>query len=574
MMISAKNVVLFTVMLLHCEIGATQAQVKTWDGRHSIEKIAVRVVYFVPNDRKPLRDWQDRAAYYCRRIEQFHQREYGGQSTLTTTLESEPVVSSMSTTQLRDGDANAIFFKTLREVDERLKFAQDETNAFPILLALSEINWKPLNDFYRVNPGKDGFEFEGNFHNGQHFPGAASGGARATYLADQRKGWGLVSADGWRVPYRGSDCVVYHEGVGHTVGLPHPKPGNGSVMSQGQYRGWLSESWLDKEQKLHMGWAPEEQPKIDSKLELFTKFRALPEPINPKPGQEVSLKFDWPNDVKVKDCSVRFQTDMHGSWVESPASITDASLGLLDSIVIGTFDSPTPVSYRVNVTLRDGRTAEIWGYFQVRDVDGAFPVPFRSAKTVSDTPEPEPRLTQKNEVDVLAMLNVEDAWKQGNWTEDVQGRLLSPIAFGTRIELPVDVPQQYRMTVIAEPLDEPNGLLIGSRMGEHRFATLINYRPKDVGLSALENVDGRNVGNATTVERNLLKKNRLSQIIVTVLIDQVTVSVDGENIIRWTGSADKLSLGDYWSTPNKQALFLGTYDCRYRFYRVSLSEIE
>jgi hypothetical protein len=49
---------------------------KTWDGRHSIESIEVTVVYFVPNDGKPLPDWRERVAYFSRRIEQFHQREY------------------------------------------------------------------------------------------------------------------------------------------------------------------------------------------------------------------------------------------------------------------------------------------------------------------------------------------------------------------------------------------------------------------------------------------------------------------------------------------------------------------
>ena len=71
----------------------------------------------------------------------------------------------------------------------------------------------------------------------------------------------------------------------------------------------------------------------------------------------------------------------------------------------------------------------------------------------------------------------------------------------------------------------------------------------------------------------VLKKNRLSQVIVTVRKNSVTMSIDGHTIVHWTGSRDRLSLSDYWKTPKPNAMFLGTYDCRYRFYRVTLETI-
>ncbi|WP_145204433.1 hypothetical protein [Thalassoglobus polymorphus] len=370
-----KILTLFFVIFVLMGAAHLSAEPRTWDGKHSIEKIEVRVVYFVPKDREPLRDWKARVDYYCKRIEQFHRREYGGQSILKTVLEEVPLVSELTTDQLREGDANAIFFKTLRETDRRLKFAQNESPAFPILLVLSEINWRPLDDFYRLVPDDAGFKFEGNYNGQQHFPGAASGGARATYLVDQRKGWGLVSADGWRVPYRGSDCVIYHEGVGHTVGLPHPEPGNGSVMSMGQYRGWLNESWLDREQKLHMNWNPEQHAEPSPQLKLFSEFHAIVQPLVPQPGQEVSLKFNWPEGVGIKEVKIQIQTDLNGPWVQVPNQIQGVGANEAQLVSIGSFDRPTPVSYRIDATLEDGRTAELWGYFQVRSDKDELPIP-------------------------------------------------------------------------------------------------------------------------------------------------------------------------------------------------------
>lgn len=42
--------------------------------------------------------------------------------------------------------------------------------------------------------------------------------------------------------------------------------------------------------------------------------------------------------------------------------------------------------------------------------------------------------------------------------------------------------------------------------------------------------------------------------------------------IDWKGKPEQLSLGDYWKTPGG-GLFLGAYDCRYRFHRVGLTAL-
>ena len=102
-----------------------------------------------------LADWRDRAEYHCRRLEQFHAREFQGQSTLKVVLHAQPVVSQLTTAELRRGNGDAIFFKTLKVVEQRLDRGENSRDGFPILLVLSEIYWRPLDDFYRLGP-KDG----------------------------------------------------------------------------------------------------------------------------------------------------------------------------------------------------------------------------------------------------------------------------------------------------------------------------------------------------------------------------------------------------------------------------------
>ena len=348
----------------------TYGQTKTWDGKYDTSTIQVTAVYFVPSDRNPLADWQDRVNYYCKRIEQFHAREFQGQSSVEVTVHPTPVISKRTTKELRRGNADAIFFRTLEETDQKLEFAKTADGSYPILLVLSDINHRPLDDFYRlaVRDGKPAFE--GILNRGNHFPGSKLGGARATYLASRGVGWGLVSADGWRVPYRGSDCVIYHEGLGHTVGLPHPEPGNNSVMSRAQYVGWLSESWIDDDQKKRLGWKSEAQ-ELDGQTKLFSEFRATPQPAQPRPGQVARLKIDLPKESKVKTLRVRYQTAIDGPWIETHQEVTNEAP---TSVTIGTFDRPTPVSYRVDVETTEG-TAELWGYLQVRNENNEPPRP-------------------------------------------------------------------------------------------------------------------------------------------------------------------------------------------------------
>lgn len=555
--------------------GPLRAELKTWDGRHAIDRIEVTVVYFLPLDRDPLPDWRDRVDYYCQRLQQFHHREFSGQSELKVVIHPEPFESELSTAQLRRGDANAIFFRTLREVDRKLKFAQHQPDGFPILLVLSEINWRELDDFYRVKLGEQGqWEFDGNYHNGRHFPGAAAGGARATYLADAGRGWGLVSGDGWRVPYTGTDCVVYHEGVGHPIGLPHPEPINASVMGTGQYHGWINESWLDEEQKLRLGYQRPEQPEARDS-DLFTALTAVPHPRVPKPEEGVELQFSWPKQGTLKTLRVRIQTELYGPWTEVPVTpATDGSLP--DRVSLGAFDRPTPVSYRVDATLEDGQHAQIWGYFQVRSQPEqqlrprTLQTDYYSRDSYGQLFEYEPDLNQ-TEIDLLALVDPGTDRVLGQW-EKTDGILTVSKGYGHRLELPYAAPEEYELVVIAEPLDEPNGLILGQVLGGKRFLALFHFLGGDaVARSALENVDGRNVGNnTTTIEGPVLMKNRLSQIVCTVRKNRVVVVCDGRTLIDWQGSAKQLSLGEYWQTPHANVLFLGAYDCGYRFHRVTL----
>ena len=338
----------------------------TFDGKHSIATIEVTFVYFVPQDRTPLPDWRDRVGYFAKRVEAFHRREFEGQSTLKVNVHPEPFRSKWTSPMIRGLNPNETFYNTVNDARNTLKWPGEGRAAFPILLVLSDINWRELDDFRRIRVVDGKEEHEGNIGaGGRHFPGAESGGARATYWSNEGWGLGLVSADGWRVPYSGSDCVAYHEGVGHTIGLPHPEPIDESVMGTAQYQGWLNETFLDQRQKRELGWKPQGDRSTKAPESLFTALTALPSPAAPKAGQPVSIRLNWPEGAKVKSLRIRYQTELTGPWVEVKPG-PDPWGNRPARIKLATFDKSTPVSYRADASLEDGQEAEIWGYFQVK----------------------------------------------------------------------------------------------------------------------------------------------------------------------------------------------------------------
>ncbi len=247
-------------------------------------------------------------------------------------------------------------------------------------------------------------------------------------MSDRGIGWGLVSGDGWRVPYTGSDCVVYHEGVGHTIGLPHNEPADAAVMSLGQYNGWINQSWVDRNQKQKLGWKAGES--AQTAADLFTRFTASVDPVVPKPNQEVQLKLSLPESATLKSCRVRIQTDLYGPWIEVVPQQTE---GQGSVVAIGRFDRATPVSYRVDVELTDGQREELWGYFQVRENEGRFPTPAVQPNTAdpayaaTQRPRRQIQIPRKPDakslspaIELLNAMDVEKLAVSGKWTLDGQ----------------------------------------------------------------------------------------------------------------------------------------------------------
>ncbi|MGH7129271.1 MAG: hypothetical protein ACREIV_11935, partial [Planctomycetaceae bacterium] len=77
--------------------------------------------------------------------------------------------------------------------------------------------------------------------------GGSRGGYRGVHSQIGPYGAGIVTEEGWKHPeIRGTAIVAYHEGLGHSLGMPHPADDVATgVMGQAMYRTTLENSYVE-----------------------------------------------------------------------------------------------------------------------------------------------------------------------------------------------------------------------------------------------------------------------------------------------------------------------------------------
>lgn len=340
------------------------------DSTDSIANIDVQAVYYIASDASPLSDWRERVEYHLKRAQKFHEREFAGQSTFHYTLMAQPFIASVTSGEFPKDDVNNFYWHIINEVWQSGKVLFSN-KGFPILLVFSDMNYSPgYSDWTRECSG-EGCLFPAPHSGcngwvtgeGEDRPGSRCGGARSVYWKERQIGLGLVTADGWRVPILGTDCVTYHEGIGHAIGLPHPEPLNDSVMGLAQYAGSMEKTWVDDDQKKSLGW----QPKDVDKSTLFSQFHIGHSPSRPLENLPVMVAATFPNHIKVKSIVAEYQDAL-----EKPFQPLQKFRTAGDTHTV-TVEWKTPplakgesLAFRVRLVTEDGKTEEIWNYLKVR----------------------------------------------------------------------------------------------------------------------------------------------------------------------------------------------------------------
>jgi len=350
---------------------ASPSGMHVYGATDSIETLDIQVVYYVAQDVEPLADWHDRISYHLERVKKFHEREFCGQSEFDYSIYPSPFIASATRCGFPQDDVNRFYWHVINEVWHSGKI-QFTGQGFPILLVLSDVNFSPgYDDWTRTCDGKTCIfppphsKCSGHVNeNGEDRPGSRCGGARSVFWPEKHIGLGLVTADGWRVPIKGTDCVVYHEGIGHAIGLPHPEPINNSVMGLAQYVDSINLAWVDDDQKTKLGWKPVE---VDHSS-LFSTFQVSHSPTRPSAREHVRIKAVFPSRYTAQSIVAEYQTGLR----EPFRSLGKPEITKTEEISTAVWELPLiplgeSVGYRVCIRTQSGETEEIWHYLKIRN---------------------------------------------------------------------------------------------------------------------------------------------------------------------------------------------------------------
>ncbi len=352
-------------------LSSANSNLHVYGSTDSIDIIGVQVVYYVPFDSEPLLDWRERIESHMHRVKKFHARELGNQSELNYTIYPSPFIASATKDEFPQDDVNRFYWHIINEVWHSGKLSFN-ANSFPIILVFSDNNFSPgYNDWIRECNGKDcifppphskcaGYVKE----NGEDRPGTRCGGARSVFWPEKHMGFGLVTADGWRVPIKGTDCVVYHEGIGHAIGLPHSEPLDNSVMGLAQYVDSINKTWLNEKQKKKLGY----KPTTNDKKDLFTHFEVSHSPSRPLALKPVKIQATFPRHIKIKRLKAEYQTALRSPFQSlGKATLTYSKKSKIATWCIPPIQIGESIAYRVRLETESHGSEEIWNYYKIRE---------------------------------------------------------------------------------------------------------------------------------------------------------------------------------------------------------------
>jgi hypothetical protein len=156
----------------------------------------------------------------------------------------------------------------------------------------------------------------------------------------------------------------------------------------------------------------------------------------------------------------------------------------------------------------------------------------------------------------------------GRWTA-CEGGVISPCLSRAVIELDAAPPANgYRLSFYAEPLGDPNALVLPLALGAVRFVAVLGLNSGGGSyLSGLEAVRGMDVGNASNPTRTAgpapFSIGQRSFVVADVSRRGVTVSVDGELLVEWNDGLDALEMQWWWQTPHP-CVAIGALHCSFR----------
>jgi len=169
-------------------------------------------------------------------------------------------------------------------------------------------------------------------------------------------------------------------------------------------------------------------------------------------------------------------------------------------------------------------------------------------------------------IELLKLVDPAKDSVRGDWRFQ-EGGLLSPTGPFVRLQIPYAPPAEYDLRVVVERKSAPEVLVLG---------LVLEGAQCTVGLDGLGGTQStlEGAGDRVTAPGRALKNSGTSLIVCAVRKASLAVTVDGRKVFETALDPKRPgALPAGWDVPAKNALFLGAYDCSYRFTSVLLAPV-
>ncbi|HTI50272.1 MAG TPA: hypothetical protein VL475_04950 [Planctomycetaceae bacterium] len=186
-------------------------------------------------------------------------------------------------------------------------------------------------------------------------------------------------------------------------------------------------------------------------------------------------------------------------------------------------------------------------------------------------PAGEPLAGRSN---LLSLIDSERDSVVGTWKLDDSGLAFDRAEGASSLQIPVDVPEEYRLNLELERRAGTDSFVIGLPIGGvMTIVVLDGASGRTYGLNALDGKPFEN--NELTGQGPVLPEGNLHKLTCVVRKRELVVECDGRRLIGWSGDPVRLAASfTTWIVPRADRPFIGGWQTGFRIRRLELAPVE
>lgn len=160
----------------------------------------------------------------------------------------------------------------------------------------------------------------------------------------------------------------------------------------------------------------------------------------------------------------------------------------------------------------------------------------------------------------------------GTFQKTAEGLLTPNGAPYARVEVPYQPPAEYDLAITVERRQGTNSFIVGLIAEGTRFIVMFDAGSggDETYLDGVQQADA--AGGLTRSPGKVLSAGR-AKILITVRKGQIVATVDGRKVVDWKGDYRKLGFDRGWSTPQTNAMILGSWSTEFNISKAVLTPI-